>query len=76
VIRVVNPATGEEIAAYPKHTAEQIEGALGAAQTAQRGWRREIAAVPPDRIRAARRRRDGQAARRGRCRSGQVCFDL
>jgi succinate-semialdehyde dehydrogenase / glutarate-semialdehyde dehydrogenase len=39
VIRVVNPATGEEIAAYPEHTAEQIEGALGAAQTAQRGWR-------------------------------------
>jgi succinate-semialdehyde dehydrogenase/glutarate-semialdehyde dehydrogenase len=28
----------EEIAAYPGHTAEQIEGALGAAQTAQRGW--------------------------------------
>jgi succinate-semialdehyde dehydrogenase/glutarate-semialdehyde dehydrogenase len=39
VIRVVNPTTGEEIAAYPEHTAEQIEGALGAAQTAQRGWR-------------------------------------
>ena len=39
MIRVVNPAIGEEIAAYPGHTAEQIEGALGAAQTAQRGWR-------------------------------------
>jgi acyl-CoA reductase-like NAD-dependent aldehyde dehydrogenase len=34
VIRVVNPANGEEIAAYPEHKAEQIEGALGAAHTA------------------------------------------
>jgi succinate-semialdehyde dehydrogenase / glutarate-semialdehyde dehydrogenase len=39
VIRVVNPATGGEIAAYPEHTAEQIEDALGAARTAQRSWR-------------------------------------
>jgi succinate-semialdehyde dehydrogenase/glutarate-semialdehyde dehydrogenase len=39
VIRVVSPATGEEIAAYPEHTAEQIDGALGAANTAQRSWR-------------------------------------
>jgi succinate-semialdehyde dehydrogenase/glutarate-semialdehyde dehydrogenase len=40
VIRVVSPATGEEIAAYPEHTAEQIDNALGAAHTAQRSWRR------------------------------------
>jgi succinate-semialdehyde dehydrogenase / glutarate-semialdehyde dehydrogenase len=39
VIRVVNPATGEEIAAYPEHSAEQIERALAAAHTAQRSWR-------------------------------------
>jgi succinate-semialdehyde dehydrogenase/glutarate-semialdehyde dehydrogenase len=40
VIRVVNPATGEEIAVYPEHTAEQIDGALGAAHGAQGSWRR------------------------------------
>jgi succinate-semialdehyde dehydrogenase/glutarate-semialdehyde dehydrogenase len=40
MIQVVSPASGEEIAAYPEHTAEQIDGALGAAHTAQRSWRR------------------------------------
>jgi succinate-semialdehyde dehydrogenase/glutarate-semialdehyde dehydrogenase len=39
MIRILNPATGEEVAAYPEHTAQHIEQALAAADTAQRSWR-------------------------------------
>jgi succinate-semialdehyde dehydrogenase/glutarate-semialdehyde dehydrogenase len=38
-IRSVNPATGEEVAAYEAHTAEQIEQAVAGAHAAHRAWR-------------------------------------
>ena len=37
-IRVVNPATGEEVAGYDEHSDADIDGAIGAAHDAQRAW--------------------------------------
>jgi succinate-semialdehyde dehydrogenase/glutarate-semialdehyde dehydrogenase len=37
-LRSVNPATGEELASYPEHTAEELDQALAAADAAQRAW--------------------------------------
>ena len=38
MLRSVNPATGEELASYPEHTAEELDQALAAADSAQRAW--------------------------------------
>jgi succinate-semialdehyde dehydrogenase/glutarate-semialdehyde dehydrogenase len=38
-IRVVNPATGEEVAGYAAHTPAEIERAIAEAAAAQRAWR-------------------------------------
>ena len=38
-IRVINPATEEEVAGYAAHTPEEIEAAIADAAAAQRGWR-------------------------------------
>jgi succinate-semialdehyde dehydrogenase / glutarate-semialdehyde dehydrogenase len=61
-IRVVNPATEEEVAEYDEHTLAQIEQAIADAHDAQRRWR-DVGFDERDRIvRAAaavlRRRRD------------------
>jgi succinate-semialdehyde dehydrogenase / glutarate-semialdehyde dehydrogenase len=37
-LRSVNPATGEELASYPEHTAEELDQALAEADRAQRAW--------------------------------------
>ncbi|HET9291876.1 MAG TPA: NAD-dependent succinate-semialdehyde dehydrogenase, partial [Actinomycetes bacterium] len=37
-LRSVNPATGEELAAFAEHTPEVLESALAAADAAQRAW--------------------------------------
>jgi succinate-semialdehyde dehydrogenase/glutarate-semialdehyde dehydrogenase len=37
-LRSVNPATGEELAAFAEHTPEELESALAAADAAQRAW--------------------------------------
>jgi succinate-semialdehyde dehydrogenase / glutarate-semialdehyde dehydrogenase len=37
-LRSVNPATGQELASYPEHTAEELDQALAAADAAQRAW--------------------------------------
>ena len=38
-IRVVNPATEEEVAGYDEHSSEEIEQAIADAHHAQRQWR-------------------------------------
>ena len=89
-IRVVNPATGQEVAGYDEHSDADIDGAIGAAHDAQRAWaetsfderalrRPGDGRGPPrapGRVRAADHRRDGQAARRGRGRGREVRVDL
>ena len=37
-LRSVNPATGEELAAFAEHTSGELEAALAAADAAQRAW--------------------------------------
>jgi succinate-semialdehyde dehydrogenase/glutarate-semialdehyde dehydrogenase len=39
-LRSVNPATGEELAAFDEHPASQLDRALADADAAQRAWRR------------------------------------
>ncbi len=36
----INPTTGEQVAEFPSHSAQQIDAALGDAVRAQRAWRR------------------------------------
>ena len=50
---VVNPATGETLATYPTHTAEEVENAIQTADDAARGWGRTTA--PADRAALLRR---------------------
>lgn len=40
MFRSINPATGEELATYPLHSAEEVEGLLNSARSAQRSWRK------------------------------------
>ena len=40
MLRLVNPATGEELASYPEHTPEELDQALAEAARAQRAWAR------------------------------------
>jgi acyl-CoA reductase-like NAD-dependent aldehyde dehydrogenase len=39
-LRSVNPATEEELASFPQHTAEDLDRALAEADAAQRDWER------------------------------------
>jgi len=39
-LRSVNPATGEELAAFDEHPVEELDRALAEADAAQRAWRR------------------------------------
>ena len=90
-IRVVNPATEEEVAGYDAHTPEEIEDAIagaarGAARLARAPLRRARARRPCASPRVLRERadefarlitaRDGQAARRGRGRGREVRLDV
>ncbi len=64
---VVNPATGQTLATYPLHTAEEVEAALAAADSAYRTWGRTSSAAERGALlhRAAelhRERRDELAA--------------
>ena len=36
----INPATGEQLATFPEHTAVEVETALATAQKAYGNWRR------------------------------------
>jgi succinate-semialdehyde dehydrogenase / glutarate-semialdehyde dehydrogenase len=61
-LRSVNPATGEELAGFPEHTAEELEAALAEADAAQRAWRLTSFAERRRHLEeAARLLRDGRA---------------
>ena len=38
-ITTINPTTGQQIATYPFHTADEFDAALTGAATAQAAWR-------------------------------------
>src|SRR5690625_2554550 len=56
--RVINPATGEQVAAFPVFTDEQVPTAVGAAAEASRKW-----AARPVEVRARRVRRAAELRR-------------